>query len=131
MQDMDIVKDVAIPVATDVPVAQSKDYVVYLLYNTVNRYVYIGSTNNRIRRLRQHNGELVGGAKYTHLNKGQGEWRFYGYVENLEKRLALSIEKRIQIRARKMKGRYPLERRLTAIGEILSDYNGVYSFTTV
>jgi predicted GIY-YIG superfamily endonuclease len=113
------------------PNVQTKDYIVYLLHNTVNRFVYIGSTNNRIRRLRQHNGELVGGARYTHANKGPGEWRFYGYVENLEKRVALSIEKRIQIRARKMKARDPLQRRLDAIREILGDYNGAYSFTIV
>lgn len=106
-----------------------KDYIVYLLYNSFNRFVYIGSTNNRVRRLRQHNGELVGGAKYTHSNKGCGEWRFYGYIENLEKRMALSIEKRIQIRARKMKAREPLQRRLDAIREILLDYNGEYLFT--
>jgi len=113
------------------PPTQTKDYIVYLLHNTVNRFVYIGSTNNRIRRLRQHNGELVGGARYTHANKGLGEWRFYGYVENLEKRVALSIEKRIQIRARKMKARDPLQRRIDAIREILGDYNGAYSFTIV
>jgi predicted GIY-YIG superfamily endonuclease len=107
------------------------DYIVYLLYNTLNRFVYIGSTNNRMRRLRQHNGDLVGGAKYTHSNKGVGEWRFYGYIENLEKRVALSIEKRIQIRARKMSAREPLRRRLDAIGEILLDYNGAYFFNKV
>lgn len=113
------------------PKEQTKDYIVYLLHNTLNRFVYVGSTNNRIRRLRQHNGEIVGGAKYTHANKGLGEWRFYGYVENLEKRVALSIEKRIQIRARKMKARDPLQRRLDAIREILGDYNEAYTFTQI
>jgi len=41
------------------------DYLVYLLVNSSNNCTYIGCTNNSIRRLRQHNGELVGGAKYT------------------------------------------------------------------
>ena len=35
-------------------------YSVYLLKNSCNNCTYIGSTNNLIRRLRQHNGEIVG-----------------------------------------------------------------------
>jgi len=37
-------------------------------------HTYNGSTNNPIRRLRQHNGEITGGAKAT---KNKGEWEFY------------------------------------------------------
>jgi predicted GIY-YIG superfamily endonuclease len=48
---------------------QLTNYVVYLLVNTVHNKTYIGITNNPTRRLRQHNGELVGGAKYTTSNK--------------------------------------------------------------
>lgn len=42
-------------------------YFIYRLKNIVNRktYHYIGSTPNPNRRLKQHNQELVGGAKYT------------------------------------------------------------------
>jgi hypothetical protein len=39
-------------------------------------------TNNPTRRLRQHNGELVGGAKYTKLRKGEGKWIFYGWIKS-------------------------------------------------
>ena len=46
-------------------------YVVYLIRsNRPHRRTYIGSTNNfEGRRLRQHNGELVGGAKYTRVGR--------------------------------------------------------------
>ena len=102
------------------------NYIVYLLINTNNNYTYIGSTNNSIRRIRQHNGELVGGAKYTKLKKLDGNWIYYGYIENLEKRQALSIEKRIQIKSRKVTGKTPLDRRLKAIEIILADYDNLF-----
>jgi len=101
------------------------DYLVYLLVNSNNNCTYIGCTNNSIRRLRQHNGELVGGAKYTKNMKGEGEWTYYGHILNLEKRQALSIEKKIQIRSRKTKGCTPLERRLNCISKLLEDYPGL------
>ena len=65
-----------------------------------------------------NNGELVGGAKYTKLNKDIGEWLFYGFIKNLHKRQALSLEKKIQIRSRKLSGT-PIERRLKAFNSIL------------
>ena len=48
------------------------------------------------------------------------------YIENLDKSLALSLEKRIQIKSRRMKGINPLERRLAAIKEILSNYENIH-----
>ena len=42
-------------------------FVVYLLKN--ENKSYIGYTNDFKRRLRQHNGEIKGGAKYTTRNK--------------------------------------------------------------
>lgn len=51
--------------------AQPKQYVVYLLQDTKSRATYIGSTNDFNRRIRQHNGEIKGGAKRT---RGR-QWR--------------------------------------------------------
>lgn len=44
--------------------SESKTWKVYLLRCSDNT-LYCGVTNDLSRRLRQHNGELVGGAKYT------------------------------------------------------------------
>jgi predicted GIY-YIG superfamily endonuclease len=100
------------------------EYVVYVLINTSHNKTYVGITNNPTRRLRQHNGELVGGAKYTTSNKGSGEWIFYGFIKNLEKRQSLSLEKRIKIKSRKLKG-LPIDRRIKAIDLILSEYDNL------
>jgi len=57
-------------------------------------HTYNGSTNNLIRRLRQHNGEITGGAKST---KGKGPWEYFviweGFTSHNE---ALSCEWRIK-----------------------------------
>lgn len=37
----------------------------YFIQNAANTKTYIGSTNNFPRRIRQHNGEICGGARYT------------------------------------------------------------------
>lgn len=100
-------------------------YCVYLLVHSLSNKTYIGCTNNKQRRIRQHNGELVGGAKYTTLNKNNGIWLYYGYIDNLDHHTALSVEKKIQIRSRrnckKVNGSTPLERRLNAIEQILNE----------
>jgi structure-specific endonuclease subunit SLX1 len=63
----------------------------YILRSTTRNRTYVGSTNNPVRRLRQHNGEISGGAKSTkgdtwemfilisgfidHINCLQCEWK--------------------------------------------------------
>ena len=59
-----------------------KSYIVYLLKNTSNNRTYLGITNNSKRRLRQHNGELKGGARYTKSFKGCGEWQYHLKINN-------------------------------------------------
>jgi predicted GIY-YIG superfamily endonuclease len=96
-------------------------YNIYILINTSHNKTYVGITNNITRRIRQHNSELVGGAKYTTSNKGLGEWKYYGLIENVEKRLALSLEKKIKINSRRLSGT-PIVRRVKAITKLLIDY---------
>jgi len=53
-------------------------YYCYLLRNTKDEFknlTYNGSTNDPKRRLRQHNKEICGGAKYT--SRCNGGWEFY------------------------------------------------------
>ena len=66
-------------------------YVCYMLQSTVEpRYTYIGCTNNPRRRLRRHNGELVGGAKATRAHR---PWQMVRIVIGFDtKREALRFE---------------------------------------
>ena len=101
----------------------SNDYIIYILFNNSNTCTYVGMTNNPTRRLRQHNGELVGGAKYTTAKRGEGVWSFYGWIKSkigLDKSRAMSIEKKIQIHSRKFKGN-PIEKRLQSVNKSLSE----------
>jgi len=45
----------------------NKTWLVYLL-KCANNSLYCGITNDLSQRLRQHNGEIKGGAKYTRAN---------------------------------------------------------------
>ena len=62
--------------------------------NTTNRTkYYIGYTNNPCRRIRQHNCELVGGAKAT---KGY-KWEYCGLITNFRNHIeGLQIEWRLK-----------------------------------
>lgn len=70
---------------------------VYLLVNEKGR-TYIGSTTNVNRRLRQHNREIVGGARST---RNHGPWRIYCYLSGFPNRSsACRWEKLLKMRAR-------------------------------
>lgn len=49
-------------------------YVCYTLLSANKRSTYVGITNCMERRLRQHNGELAGGAKCTTRGCGKQPW---------------------------------------------------------
>lgn len=62
----------------------------YILSNTTGK-TYNGYTVNFERRLRQHNGEIKGGARYT---TGKGPWEYILKIESesFTKNIALSLE---------------------------------------
>lgn len=97
------------------------DYIVYLLVHSNSNKTYIGITNNPERRIRMHNREIKGGARYTTMNLNGGRWDYYGFILNLSKSMALSIEKRIHIHSRKSSGKTPLEKRINYINRLLEE----------
>ena len=84
-------------------------FLCYLLQNVNNSRTYIGVTDNMYRRLRQHNGEISGGAKATH----GGSWIVVLCITGFPNRNgALSLEtlwKRMYRNRRKrvLDARYP------------------------
>jgi len=97
-------------------------YIVYLLVNTSNNYTYLGITNNSQRRLRQHNGIIKGGAKYTNSFKGNGEWIYYLQITNLTKKQSLSIERTAKNKRKHAKGHNSIDKRLNVLLPILDNY---------
>jgi len=100
----------------------SKDYIVYLLYHTVHNRTYLGITNHKDRRIRQHNGEIKGGAKYTTAFKGEGEWKYYLHITNVTKSQALSIERTAKNKRRGAKGTSAIDKRIYVLLPLLEKY---------
>jgi predicted GIY-YIG superfamily endonuclease len=98
----------------------------YILRNTHPKYrtlTYNGSTNDPLRRLRQHNEEIVGGAKATH-GKGQS-WEIYALMTGFKDHInTLSCEWRIKHPSGKPGKREPrfcgVYGRILSLNEILS-----------
>jgi predicted GIY-YIG superfamily endonuclease len=93
-------------------------YVVYLITNERGNS-YIGSTNDPERRLRQHNGEISGGAKAT---RGKGPWSYVAYITCEEKCLdhsfMLSLEWHCKHPLGKNKRIFGSQARLNAIKNV-------------
>ena len=99
----------------------SQNWYCYLLVNTSasqNRRTYIGATVNPDRRLRQHNGDLVGGARATHGKK----WRRAVLVGGFGgEREALRFEWWWKRLSRGAPGS-PLEARMHALSGLMADW---------
>lgn len=76
---------------------KSKHYCYILSLIGNDQVTYIGYTVNIVNRLRQHNGEIVGGARYTSSSRhgaGANQWRLVALVTapDLDHRRGLSLE---------------------------------------
>src|SRR5689334_16206229 len=58
-----------------------KRQICYLLYSKRTNKTYIGYTCDIKRRIRQHNGEIKGGAKHTRMGR---PWKIVAYISGFE-----------------------------------------------
>ena len=60
------------------------DYKCYIIFN--DNYSYVGITNNLKKRIRQHNCEIKGGAKYTSLinSRLNTTWNYACYIDGFK-----------------------------------------------
>lgn len=80
-----------------------KKWNVYIIYN--GNYTYVGATPDIERRIKKHNQELAGGAKYTRL-VGKG-WKYICYIQGFTKIGALQFEWALKhIAPKKLRGIY-------------------------
>ena len=107
------------------------EWFVYLLENSFNKKTYLGITNNMERRIKQHNGLLKGGAKYTTANKQNGEWIIKAVINNLNKKIALSLERTIKNKRKHAKGKTPLEKRLFVINNVINEKNNILDLNLI
>jgi structure-specific endonuclease subunit SLX1 len=96
----------------------------YLLVTENGSNTYVGATVNLDRRLRQHNHELVGGARATGIQLAKGHtWKRVCYVEGIpDWRSALQIEWRWkQLGRTQFKHvKDPVQRRIAALHALLA-----------
>lgn len=89
---------------------------VYLLLNSAHTRTYVGATVDPIRRLRQHNQEIVGGARATSHDQWTHACIIYGFPDE---RAALQFEWMWKHLTRKQGRGEPLQRRYEALQKLL------------
>jgi predicted GIY-YIG superfamily endonuclease len=96
-----------------------KPWFCYMLERSDGKRTYVGATVNPDRRLRQHNGEISGGARAT---RG-GVWRRVYLIGGFtEERAALQFEWRWKwLSRREAPGETWRERRAYALGMLLAE----------
>jgi predicted GIY-YIG superfamily endonuclease len=97
----------------------SQPWFCYMLQSHDGKKTYVGATIDPNRRLRQHNGEIAGGARATHGRS----WRRHFLVEGFpDEKSALRFEWRWKYLTRQAPGDTFLERRTHALSLLLSDF---------
>jgi predicted GIY-YIG superfamily endonuclease len=91
----------------------------YMLVAMDGSRTYVGATVDPARRLRQHNGELVGGARATAGRSWRRQYLIGGFEDE---RAALRFEWRWKYLTRQAPGDSWLERRAHALSLLLADF---------
>ena len=105
--------------------SEPKPWFVYLLV-AEDGATYVGATVDLEHRLRQHNGQIGGGARATHVRVARGQqWRRHCYVSGFpDNHAALQFEWRwkslSRVVQRQTQSLEPLERRLEALQRLLA-----------
>jgi structure-specific endonuclease subunit SLX1 len=97
----------------------TKPWFCYMLASVDGKKTYVGATVDPDRRLRQHNGELAGGAYATKGRAWKRRFLVGGFVDE---RAALRFEWRWKYLTRQAPGDSFLERRTHALSLLLSDF---------
>lgn len=102
----------------------NKYYCYIIISKSHNDYTYIGTTNNLEKRLDQHNGKLIGGAKST---KKYNDWEYYKIIEFDDNKNAMSFEwymKHYKTNNNKWRHVKPgLDNKLSRLNELVVNYN--------
>ena len=103
---------------TEASATSDDQWSMYILLSQTNNRTYVGVTKNLSRRVRQHNGEITGGAKST---RGRGPWRPMVEVRGLSKRIAHQLEWRMHQlgKKRRPRGLGNFEKRLYHLKQVL------------
>lgn len=85
-------------------------WTLYLLYHTKANRTYLGITTDVTRRLRQHRGEIVGGARFTaRVQKSfpQGHWELVATLDSFPNQSEVTRwERLLKLKTRGLKQRY-------------------------
>ena len=87
-----------------------------------SKFSYVGVTNNIARRIRQHNGEIVGGAKYTSRH---APWRVFAMFQLKCRHDALSLEWKVKHRKNSSDGK-GIEGRVHAVKRLGAGLSGFH-----
>lgn len=96
-----------------------RDYCVYILESLKNGKTYVGKTYDIYIRLRQHNGEISGGAKKTEKHR---PWRIICYVSGVPDSVTALQFEWVNIHPKMMglKFRYSIKGRIQTMTESLT-----------